>query len=327
MSFSFRTLSVVFVIALLQGCGPSSEFEAQSLLDNNQQEFGVLSWQADTETVDGFHIERLSISPDIGEVDFNGSLLVYPSQTTTYTLLVETRNDNGLVYDYTRKATVYVGARVDYDLIEDDNLRACLAENGATHLQQFDVIYCLDRGIAQLTGIEQFQLTQSVSLDNNLLTDLSPLTALPALKVVSVSGNELDTLDSLSLSTSVRNIVAHNNRLFDLSALSQMPQLVNLALDNNQISDLGPLQTIPQLQGLSVSHNRIEDVSPLTLNTELLALDFSNNPVRTGITALSTLTKATLIRSENNGAVLCLDYARLVLNLGPVVLFDQCRLF
>lgn len=323
----FRLVYALLVVALLQGCGPTSEFSAQSLLDINQQEYGVLSWRADEAAVDGFYIERLSISPGIGEVDFTGSIEVFPTQTTTYTLLVETRNDNGLVYDYTRKATVHVGDRVDYDLIEDDNLRACLSENGATHLQQFEVIYCLDRNIEQLAGIEQFQLTQSVSLDNNQIQDFSSLTALPLLKSVSVSGNDLTTLDAFALSTSIRNIVAHNNQIFDLSALASMPQLLNLTLDNNQITDVTPLQSINFLQGLSLSYNLIEDVSPLAANTELLALDISNNPVNTGITQLSTLTKASVIRSENNVDVLCLDYARLVLSLGPVVLFDQCRLF
>ncbi|MBA55870.1 MAG: hypothetical protein CMK89_15555 [Pseudomonadales bacterium] len=322
-----RSISALFLIVLLQGCGPTSEFSAESLLDRNLQEYGVISWRADEEAVDGFYIERLSISPDIGEVGFTGSIEVFPTQTTTYTLLVQTRNENGLVYDYTRKATVHVGARVNYDLVQDDNLRACLSENGATHLEQFEVIYCLDRDIEQLAGIEQFQLTQSVSLDNNQISDFSPLTELPLLKSVSVSGNDLTTLDAFSASTSIRNIAAHNNQIFDLSALASMPQLLNLTLDNNGITDVTPLQSIPFLQGLSLSYNLIEDVSPLAINTELLALDISNNPVNSGITTLKTLTKASVIRSEHNGDVLCLDYAKLVLSLGPVVLFDQCRLF
>ena len=327
MSAFFRFLSASIVVLMLQGCGPTSEFEAQSLLDINQQEYGVLNWRADEEEVDGFRIERLSISPGIGAVDFSGSMDVYPTQTTTYTLLIETRDENGLVYDYTRKATVHVGPRVDYELIVDGNLKACLSENNFTHLEQFDVIYCLGRDIQQLSGIEQFHLTQTVSLDNNNILDFSPLTALPALKAVSLSGNNLTTLDALTESTSIRNIAAHNNQIYDVSALSLMPQLLNLTLDDNQITDLTPLQSLPLLQGLSLSYNQIEDVSPLAANTELLALDISNNPITTGITDLSTLTKATVIRSENNRSVLCLDYAKLVLSLGPVVLFDQCRLF
>jgi len=313
--------------SLLTACGPTSEFSAQSQLDNNQQEYGVLSWRADTEKVDGFTIERISISPGIGEVGFSGETTVYPTATTTYTLQVETRNDNGLVYNYTRTATVYIGPRANYAQIQDAALRGCLEDTGNTHLEQFDVIYCLDRGIVQLDGIEQFQLTRSVSLDNNEIADLSPLTALPQLTAVSVSGNDLTTLDALTQSTSLRSIAAHNNRIFDLGALAMMPQITSLSLDNNQITDTSPLQNLTQLQGLSITYNQIEDISPLAANTELLALDISNNPINTGILDLSTLTRASVIRSENNGDVLCLTYAQLLLALGPVVLFDQCRLF
>lgn len=239
-----------FILTLcltLAACGPDSDFTAQSLLDNNQQEFGVLSWNADLDKVDGFSIERISISPNIGEVDFSGEIAVYPSRTTTYTMQVETRNENGLIYNFSRTATVFVGPRVDYSMIQDQGLRNCLQATGNTHLEQFDVIYCLDRGITQLEGIEQFQQTQSVSLENNHILDLSPLTALNQLAVVSVSGNDLVTLDALTQSASIRNIAAHNNRIFDLNAVSMMPQIVTLTLDNNQISDTTPLQTLPQL--------------------------------------------------------------------------------
>lgn len=319
-----------FMLALcitLSACGPNSDFSAQSHLDNNQQEYGVLTWNADLEKVDGFFIERMSITPDIGEVGFAGEITVYPVETTTYTMQVETRNENGLIYHYARTATVYIGPRVNYALVQDQGLRDCLQDTGNTHLEQFDVIYCLDRGITQLEGIEQFQQTQSVSLDNNHILDLSPLTALNQLAVVSVSGNDLVALDALTQSASIRNIAAHNNRILDLNALSMMPQIITLTLDNNQISDTTPLQTLPQLQGLSISYNQIEDVSPLANNTELLALDISNNPVNSGIPALNALTKATLIRSENNGDVPCLNYAQLILALGPVVVFNQCRFF
>lgn len=320
-------LLTLLLCACLSACGPRTEFQAESILDNNQQEYGVLHWNAQEGPVDGFTIETITITPDIGAVGFSGSITVYPTQTTTYRMQVETVDNNGLVYHYTRSATIHIGPRADFDLVQDPALRQCLEENGFTHLEQFNVIYCLDRGITQLEGIQQFQLTQSVSLDNNQLTDLTPLTALPQLTTLSVSGNGLTGLGSLMASMSVHNIAAHNNALTDVTALGMMPQLLSLTLDNNQISDPTPLSSIPTLQGLSIRFNQITDAATLAGNTELLALDISDNPLTSGITALDTLTKASVIRSENNGGILCLDYAKLVLALGPVVLFDRCRLF
>lgn len=320
-------LLCLFLCACLSACGPSAEFEAESVLDNSLNEYGVIQWSADSTTVDGFTIDRITIEPDIGEVDFQGMLEVYPAQTTTYKMKVETSNSNGLTYSYYRNATVYIGPRADFSLVEDDALRSCLQENGFTHLEQFDVLYCLGRGITSLEGVQQFQQARSASLDNNQLQDLYPLAALPELNTVSVSGSGLTSLDSLTQSTSIRNIAAHNNQLSDISALGMMPQLLNLTLDNNQISDTSPLDNIDLLQGLSIRFNQITDAGQLAVNTELLALDISDNPLSGGITELNTLTKATVIRSENNGGILCLDYAKLVLSLGPVVLFDRCKLF
>jgi Leucine-rich repeat (LRR) protein len=323
----FQSLCLIFACVIISACGPSAEFQGESLVDDNLQQYGVLSWNADSDTIDGFTIDRLVLSPDIGEVDFTGSLTVYPNETTTYRLLVETSNSNGLLYQYYRNVTVHIGPRVDYNVVQDDAFKQCLSENNYTHLEQFEVIYCLDRGIQNLSGIEQFNLTQSVSLDNNQVTDLTPLTALPKLNTVSLSGNALTDLSGLSQSTSIRNIAAHNNAITDISALRLMPQLLNLTLDQNIIEDTSPLATLTELQGLSITANQITNAAPLANITSLLALDISNNPITSGITELNTLTKASVIRSENNAQVLCLDYAKLVLDLGPIVLFNKCRLF
>ena len=198
---------------------------------------------------------------------------------------------------------------------------------GFTHVEQFDAIYCVNQHITRLDGIEQFTDALSVSLDLNQVTDLSPLTQLPRLNLVSVSGNQLTRLDGLVGSTSIRNIVASNNQIDDVSALAGMPQLTSLALDNNALFDTVGLADLSGLQALSLNYNQIDDVTALGGLVLLQALDISHNQLTTGVPALKTLTHAVAIRSEGNGRVLCLDYANLLLALGPVVIFDKCRLF
>ena len=104
-------------------------------------------------------------------------------------------------------------------------------------------------------------------------------------------------------------------------------QLLTLALDQNQFTDASSLALLQQLQGLSVARNQLVNVAPLGALSGLLALDISHNGTTTGIPALRALTHASAIRSEGNGGVRCIDYATLVLTLGPVVIFDKCRLF
>ena len=150
---------------------------------------------------------------------------------------------------------------------------------------------------------------------------------MPLLNTLSISNNGIATLDALTGSTALRNIVAYNNQISDVAMLANMPQLLTLALDQNRFSDASSLAFLQQLQGLSVARNQLVNVAPLGALSGLLALDISHNGTTTGIPALRALTHASAIRSEGNGGVRCIDYATLVLTLGPVVIFDKCRLF
>ena len=324
---SLSRLLVLLLLFPLASCKPSITFTGESILDAQGNEYGLLEWNVTGKETDEFQLTGVSIEPDIGPVDPSGAVEVFPTQTTTYTLTAYSVGPNNIIYNAIHSVTIHIGPRIDYSLIEDANLRACLQETGFTHVEQFVAIYCLERDIRRLEGIEQFTDVQSVSLDYNRVEDLTPLTALPRLNLVSLSSNQLARLDGLTGSASLRNIVAVNNRIDDVSALAAMPGLISLALDNNLLFDTVGLESLTALQGLSLTRNQIADVAGLAALTELRALDFSHNPVTAGVPALNTLTRAVAIRSEGNGRVRCLDYANLLLALGPVVIFDQCRLF
>lgn len=316
-----------FTLVLLASCKPVISFTGSSLLDEQGNEYGVLSWHITSKDTDDFQLAGVTIEPGIGAVEPVGSLEVYPAQTTTYTLTAYSLGPNNTIYNDTRSVTIHIGPRVDFDLVEDPALRACLEDTGFTHIEQFTVIYCVARGIESLAGIEQFVAAQSASLDFNRIADLTPLAALPNLGIVSITSNDLVSLDALASSSSVHSIIAFDNAIADVSVLAGMSQLRSLVLDDNRLDDFSGLETLTMLQALSVKRNGLTDVSGLANLAGLRALDFSYNPVTTGVPALSSLRSAVAIRSEGNGSVRCLDYADLVLALGPVVIFDKCRLF
>jgi len=326
-SIVFSRCIFLLLLLPLASCKPVIQFTGQSVLDSQGNEYGTLQWSVTGKDTDDFQLTGVSIAPDIGPVEPSGNLEVYPLETTTYTLTAYSVGPNNTIYNDTRSVTIHIGPRIDYSLLVDSKLRACLQSTGFTHLEQFVAVYCVDQGVTRLDGIEQFVNVQSVALDLNRIADLTPLTLLPDLNLVSVSGNQLTSLDALASSDTIRNIVALNNQITDVSVLAGMPQLLNLALDNNLLTDTVGLETLTGLQGLSITNNQINDVSGLGMLQELLALDISRNPITAGVPALKTLTKAVAIRSEGNGNVRCLDYANLILALGPVVIFDKCRLF
>lgn len=322
----WRVLGLLLLINLA-ACKPAITFTGQSIIDEQGNESGLLQWDVTGRESDEFQLTGVRIEPGIGAVEASGSLQVFPARTTTYTLTAYASGPNNTVYNDTRTVTIHIGPRIDYSAITDRNLRACLEETGFTHVAQFVAIYCVERGVRRLEGIGQFHAVQSVSLDFNPLEDLTPLTQLPRLNLLSVSSSNLTRLDALRASASLRNIVAVNNRIDDVTALAAMPQLLSLALDNNLLPDVEGLGALTQLQGLSLTRNQITDVTGLASLSALRALDISHNPLTTGIPALRTLTRALAIRSEGNGAVSCVDYANLTLVLGPVVIFNRCRLF
>lgn len=322
-----RCSSFLVLLLLLASCRPVVTFTGASVLDDQGNQYGVLEWNVTGEASDEFQLTGVSIEPDIGAVDSAGYLEVFPQQTTTYTLTAYSIGPNNTIYNARHSVTIHIGPRIDYDLVLDSQLRACLESTGFTHVEQFSAIYCVGQDIAQLDGIEQFVAAQSVSLDRNRILDLAPLALLPHLNLVSVTSNSLDSLDALVASVSIRNIVATDNRIADVSALAGMTQLTSLALDNNRLDAMSGLELLAGLQALSVTGNQIADVTALGALVELRALDFSFNPVALGVPALNTLRAAVAIRSEGNGSVRCLDYANLLLALGPVVIFDKCRLF
>ncbi|HBE18484.1 MAG TPA: hypothetical protein DDW51_12930 [Cyanobacteria bacterium UBA11367] len=78
-------------------------------------------------------------------------------------------------------------------------------------------------------------------LDDNLLTDISPLSTLTKLTWLSLD----------------------NNFLTDISPLSTLTNLTELSLDNNKITDISPLSTLTNLNWLSLDNNLLTDISPL----------------------------------------------------------------
>ncbi len=90
-----------------------------------------------------------------------------------------------------------------------------------------------DRKLSTLTAL---------SLWNNQIADLKPLSG-------------LSNLSSLYLS---------NNQIADIKPLSGLSQLIFLSLDNNQIADLKPLSSLKTLQELTIGGNPIANkICPL----------------------------------------------------------------
>ncbi len=130
--------------------------------------------------------------------------------------------------------------------------------------------------ISDLTGLETAVNLQRLDLgreyvsaegrfiNNNSISDLTPLAGLTQLTVLDLNGNAISDISVLSGLTNLVVLRLGGNVITDISALSGLTNLVVLRLWDNNISDISPLVANRGLgagEGISVSENPLNDIS------------------------------------------------------------------
>ncbi len=193
--------------------------------------------------------------------------------------------------------------------IPDVNLRAVIADSlnkakdeaiTAAEMATLTRLEAPNLRVRDLTGIEYateltvlnlgYVLTNGGRVNNNSISDLSPLSGLTKLTELNLFRNTIADLSPLSNLKELRELdLSGNSYISDLSPLSGMTRMRTLHIYSNNISDLSPLSGMSDLRWLSVSNNLIWDISPLSGLTELRGVSLSNNAV-SDLSPLSGLT-------------------------------------
>ena len=152
------------------------------------------------------------------------------------------------------------------------------------------------KGIADIKGLEFAQNLVHLHLGDagNYVIDLSPLTALPALRHLNMGGNQVADLRPLATLTNLIGLSLWNNQVTDVSPLRLLTSLTYLNLADNRVSDLSPLANLKSLEVLDLFDNRVENIVPLTGLENLTELILTDNSVGdlsplTGLTELRIL--------------------------------------
>ncbi|MCL2634363.1 MAG: sigma-70 family RNA polymerase sigma factor [Oscillospiraceae bacterium] len=153
-----------------------------------------------------------------------------------------------------------------------------------------------------------------LDLQNNNITDISPLAGLTDLWYLNISNNNImgDTgltfisdLTPLNDLTNLGHLRATNNAIVDLSPLENLTGLSILWLSHNNIADISPLAklvnlNILQIAGKLVPENEITDISPLAGLTDLENLNLSHNKKISDYSYISGLTNLTHLNLDYN---------------------------
>lgn len=152
------------------------------------------------------------------------------------------------------------------------------------------------------------------------ITDLSPLGAMPELRLLAVADcrahdfsfvqnlsligfqveNEpVDSLAPLTSQSQLTQIVLVDTHTPDLSPLAELAQLQSVIVTKNGVTSAAPLAGLTGLTRLSLNDNSVTDLTPVAGLTELVDLSMRNNQV-TSAAPVANLTKLkTLTLSAN----------------------------
>ena len=102
--------------------------------------------------------------------------------------------------------------------------------------------------IRNLTGLEFATNLEEIRCNNNLISDLLPLTELVNLRVIELRDNVISDLSPLTGLINLEWLIFSRNSISDLSPIEDLINLIGLAVEDNLISDLSPLSGLIKLE-------------------------------------------------------------------------------
>lgn len=166
-------------------------------------------------------------------------------------------------------------------------------------LETLTELYLENQQISDLSPLETLPQLQVLYLSNNQISDLQPLSVLTQLQKLYLNGNQISDLRPLSPLNHLNLLYLDDNQIADLTPLSQLSQLTELYLSGNQIIHLDPLANLTQLTGLYLWRNQIYDIQPLSQLTQLIRLNLGDNRI-TSIDPLRPLKQLVQLDLDDN---------------------------
>ena len=214
--------------------------------------------------------------------------------------------------------------------IPDANLRTIITEtlgkapNASITVEEMEGLEGLDahhRDIENLAGLELATNLTYLIINNNKISDLSPIAGLINLHRIRLSDNFISDLSVLSKFTALKEVEIGGELTPALLPLAGLINLEKIEVSNTSISDLSPLAGLTKLKHLVLVHNPISDMSPLAglTNLETLKVLYADNPDLTPLKGLIGLEELSVARSGIS------DVSPLagLINLESLALFDN----
>lgn len=129
--------------------------------------------------------------------------------------------------------------------------------------------------VESLKGLEYATNLEYLSLNVQVVNDLTPIENCRKLKVLLVGNNNLKNIDALRNLENLEWIDIHGIHLNDINALSNLTKLKHLDMKSCTIRDLTPLKNLTNMEWIDASINSFDNIEALSNLTNLRYLNIA----------------------------------------------------
>jgi hypothetical protein len=126
----------------------------------------------------------------------------------------------------------------------------------------------------QKRPVDYFNGLNSLSILNENISDISPLSGMPGMLSLEIEKTLLEDTTTLASLKNLIELRLQKNQIKNIKSLADLNKLILLSITDNQIEDISPLSGLPIVY-LSIFNNPIKNFKPLTQLKQLkqLAVD------------------------------------------------------
>ena len=162
----------------------------------------------------------------------------------------------------------------EFKFIETHGIKNLLGLENAINLEKLDLN---ENEISDLSPIAKLNKLTKLSLIRNRISDLHPLSELTNLEYLDLYANKIEDISPLAKLTNLKHLDLHNNNdqtgdpvhptisggIKDISVVRNLTKLEMLSLGSNNISDITPIKNLSNIKDLVLGGNHISDYSGL----------------------------------------------------------------
>ncbi|MEZ7728108.1 leucine-rich repeat domain-containing protein [Gemella sp. 27098_8_155] len=162
----------------------------------------------------------------------------------------------------------------EFKFIQTHGIKNLLGLENAVNLEKLDLN---ENEVSDLSPIAKLNKLTKLSLIRNRISDLQPLSELTNLEYLDLYANKIENISPLAKLTNLKHLDLHNNNdqtgdpvhpiisggIKDISVVKNLTKLEMLSLGSNNISDITPIKNLTNIKDLVLGGNHISDYSGL----------------------------------------------------------------